>query len=138
MLPTGTCGGTFTEEHVPDAQHAGPRQRAREDAHEPLGHVENGVDLELLEVTVGHGTRASQQREEDLAVQLDRFLPEGNEPTWVKNMDIKGASTADVGSCSPVLRCSSREGTSHISERGTRRLAVGHTRVKAGQLKRDR
>lgn len=74
-------GATFTEEHVPHSQHAGPRQRAREDAHEPLGHVENRVDLELLQVAVGHGTRASQQREKDLTVQLDRFLPGRNQST---------------------------------------------------------
>lgn len=66
--------GTFTEEHVPHTQYAGPRQGAREDAHEPLSHVENRVDLELLEMTVRHRTRTPQQGEEDLPVQLDRLL----------------------------------------------------------------
>ena len=68
------CVLTLAEEHVPDAQHTGPGQRAGEDAHEPLCHVEDGVDLELLQVAICHGTHAPQQGEEDLPVQLDGFL----------------------------------------------------------------
>ena len=66
--------GTFAEEHVPDAQHGAPGQGAREGAHEPLGHVEQRVDLLLAEVLVGHGRHLLQQREEDLPVQLDGLL----------------------------------------------------------------
>lgn len=65
---------TFTEEHIPHTQYTGPWQGAGEDAHEPLSHVENRVDLELLEMTVRHRTRTSQQGEEDLTIQLNRFL----------------------------------------------------------------
>lgn len=65
---------TLAEEHVPHAQHRGPRQRPREGAHEPLGHVQDGLQLVLLEVTVSRGRDAAQQRVEDLAVQLDGLL----------------------------------------------------------------
>lgn len=65
---------TFAEEHVPDAQHRAPGQRAREGAHEPLRHVEDGVDLLLAQVLVGHGRDLVQQREEDLPVQLNGLL----------------------------------------------------------------
>lgn len=67
---------TFTEEHVPDTEDTGPRQRAGEDAHEPLGHVEDGVNLKLLQMAVSHGAHSSQQGEENLSVKLDCFLEE--------------------------------------------------------------
>ena len=70
---------TLAEEHVPDAQHGGPGQRAREGAHEPLRHVEDGLDLVLLQVSVGHGRHALQQGELDLPVQLDGLLETGKQ-----------------------------------------------------------
>lgn len=53
LLP-GARPSTFTEEHVPDAQHGAPGQGAGEGTHEPLCHVEQGVDLLPAEVLVGH------------------------------------------------------------------------------------
>ena len=60
----------LAEEHVPDAQHRAPRQRARIDAHEPLGHVEYGIDGLLTHELVGGGVLALEQVEERLAVDL--------------------------------------------------------------------
>lgn len=65
---------TLTKEHVPDTQHRGPRQSPREGAHEPLGHVHDGLQVVLLEVAVGHGGHLLQQGIQDLAVQLDGLL----------------------------------------------------------------
>lgn len=65
---------TVTEEHVPDAQHRGPRQRPGEGTHEPLGHVQDGLQVVLLEVAVGGGRHLVQQGIQDLPVQLDGLL----------------------------------------------------------------
>lgn len=65
---------TLTEEHVPDAQHRGPRQRPGEGTHEPLGHVQDGLQAVLLEVAVGRGRHLMQQGVQDLPVQLDGLL----------------------------------------------------------------
>lgn len=61
----GVCTGlrekpTFAEEHVPNAQHRCPWQRAREGTHEPLRHVEHRIDLVLLQVAVSDGRHALQ------------------------------------------------------------------------------
>lgn len=65
---------TLTKKHVPDAQHRRPRQSPREGAHEPLGHVQDGLQLVLLQVAVSHRRDAAQQSVQDLPVQLDRLL----------------------------------------------------------------
>jgi hypothetical protein len=72
--PTPAQPSTFTEKHVPDTQHGAPGQGAGEGAHEPLGHVQQGVDLLPTEVLVSHGGYLLQQREQDLPVQLDCLL----------------------------------------------------------------
>lgn len=65
---------TFTEEHVPDTQHGGPGQGAGEGTHEPLCHVEDGVDLVLLQVLVGHCGDPAEEGKQDLPIQLNRLL----------------------------------------------------------------
>ena len=60
----------LAEEHVPDAQHGAPGQGAREHAHEPLGHEEDGVDALRLHELVGGRVLALEQEEERLAVDL--------------------------------------------------------------------
>jgi len=65
---------TITEEHVPDPQHGGPGQGPGEGTHEPLRHVEDGVDLVLLQVAVGEGAHPAQEGKQNLPVQLYSFL----------------------------------------------------------------
>ena len=60
---TTTTALTFTEKHVPDPEHRGPGQTARVDAHEPLGHVENRLDvLPLLQNKQNKGGGVNKQR----------------------------------------------------------------------------
>ena len=61
----------LAEEHVPDAQHRGPGQRPREDAEEPLGHVEDWLHPLALEVPVDPGGDPLQQPEQNIPVKLD-------------------------------------------------------------------
>ena len=62
---------SLAEEHVPDAEDRGPGQGPREDAEEPLGHVEDGLHPLALEVSVYPGGHPLQQPKEDVAVKLD-------------------------------------------------------------------
>lgn len=71
------CRSTFTEEHVPNTQHGRPGQGAGEDAHEPLGHVEHGVDALPPQVPVRQWGGPAQQRKKDLSVQLNGLLRVG-------------------------------------------------------------
>ena len=61
----------LAEEHVPDAEDGGPGQRPREDAEEPLGHVEDWLHALGLEVAVDPGGDPLQQPEQDVPVKLD-------------------------------------------------------------------
>lgn len=72
---------TFTEKHVPNPQHWGPGQSSGESTHEPLSHVQDGLQLMLLEVTVGHRRYFPQQSIQDLSIHLNRFLKKDN-TTW--------------------------------------------------------
>lgn len=67
---------TLTEEHVPDAQHGDPGQGSGEGTHEPLRHVQDGVQLVLLQVAVSQRRHPLQQSKQDLSIQLDRLLQE--------------------------------------------------------------
>lgn len=67
---------TITEEHVPHAQNWCPRQGSGEGTHEPLGHVEDGVNLVFLQMSESKRGNATQQSKQNLAVQLNRFLKE--------------------------------------------------------------
>ena len=61
----------LAEEHVPDAEDRGPGQRPREDAEEPLGHVEDRLHALGLEVPVDPGGDPLQKPEQDVPVKLD-------------------------------------------------------------------
>lgn len=70
----GAVALTVAEEHVPNPQDRGPGQGPGEGAHEPFGHVEDGLHLVFLQMAVGYGGDAPQQSKQDLSIELDRFL----------------------------------------------------------------
>ena len=62
---------SLAQEHVPDTEDRGPGQGPREDAEEPLCHVEDRLHPLALEVPVHPGRHPLQQPKEDVSVKLD-------------------------------------------------------------------
>lgn len=65
---------TFTEEHVPHTQNRTPGKRPWKCTHEPFCHIQDGVNLLLAQVFVGHCRYFTKQCKQNPSIQLNRFL----------------------------------------------------------------